>query len=59
VPAEHARPTLNDGSDSLRSGTRDVVVAMRTVWRTATARRPVVAVTLAALKAGWRNRDTA
>jgi DNA-binding transcriptional LysR family regulator len=29
------------------------------VWRTATARRPAVAVTLAALKAGWRNRDTA
>ncbi|MDX6238755.1 MAG: hypothetical protein QOG10_3570, partial [Kribbellaceae bacterium] len=29
------------------------------VWRTATARRPAVAVTLAALKAGWRDRDTA
>jgi DNA-binding transcriptional LysR family regulator len=29
------------------------------VWRTATARRPAVAVTLAALKAGWRFRDTA
>jgi DNA-binding transcriptional LysR family regulator len=29
------------------------------VWRTATARRPAVAVTVAALKAGWRNRDTA
>jgi DNA-binding transcriptional LysR family regulator len=29
------------------------------VWRTATARRPAVAVTLAALKAGWRTRDTA
>jgi DNA-binding transcriptional LysR family regulator len=29
------------------------------VWRTATARRPAVAVTLAALKAGWRFRNTA
>jgi DNA-binding transcriptional LysR family regulator len=29
------------------------------VWRTATARRPAVAVTLAALKAGWQFRDTA
>jgi DNA-binding transcriptional LysR family regulator len=29
------------------------------VWRTATARRPAVAATLAALKAGWRDRDTA
>lgn len=29
------------------------------VWRTATARRPAIAVTLAALKAGWRDRDTA
>jgi DNA-binding transcriptional LysR family regulator len=29
------------------------------VWRTATVRRPAIAVTLAALKAGWRNRDTA
>jgi DNA-binding transcriptional LysR family regulator len=29
------------------------------VWRTATARRPAVAVTLAALKTGWRDRDTA
>ena len=29
------------------------------VWRTATARRPAIAVTLAALKAGWRHRDTA
>jgi DNA-binding transcriptional LysR family regulator len=28
------------------------------VWRTATARRPAVAVTLAALKAGWQFRDT-
>lgn len=29
------------------------------VWRTATARRPAIAVTLAALKAGWQDRDTA
>ncbi|HET6298148.1 MAG TPA: LysR family transcriptional regulator [Kribbella sp.] len=29
------------------------------VWRTATARRPAIAVTLAALKAGWASRDTA
>jgi DNA-binding transcriptional LysR family regulator len=29
------------------------------VWRTATARRPAIAVTLAALKAGWSSRDTA
>lgn len=29
------------------------------VWRTATARRPAIAVTLAALKAGWSARDTA
>ncbi|TCM45260.1 LysR family transcriptional regulator [Kribbella sp. VKM Ac-2568] len=29
------------------------------VWRTATARRPAIAVTLAALKAGWQHRDTA
>jgi DNA-binding transcriptional LysR family regulator len=29
------------------------------VWRTATSRRPAVAATLAALKAGWKSRDTA
>jgi DNA-binding transcriptional LysR family regulator len=29
------------------------------VWRTATARRPAIAVALAALKAGWHDRDTA
>jgi hypothetical protein len=29
------------------------------VWRTATARRPAIAVTLAALKAAWPSRDTA
>lgn len=29
------------------------------VWRTATARRPAIAVTLAALKAAWHSRDTA
>ncbi|ONI75562.1 LysR family transcriptional regulator [Kribbella sp. ALI-6-A] len=29
------------------------------VWRTATARRPAVAVALAALKTAWRDRDTA
>ncbi|WP_203589767.1 hypothetical protein [Streptomyces sp. SID13031] len=29
------------------------------VWRTATARRPAIAVTLNALKAGWSSRDTA
>jgi DNA-binding transcriptional LysR family regulator len=29
------------------------------VWRTATARRPAIAVTLAALKSGWAARDTA
>ncbi|HEU4946547.1 MAG TPA: LysR family transcriptional regulator [Kribbella sp.] len=29
------------------------------VWRTATARRPAVAVTLEALRSGWRDRDTA
>lgn len=29
------------------------------VWRTATARRPAITVTLAALKAGWASRDTA
>ncbi|MFI5709558.1 LysR family transcriptional regulator [Kribbella sp. NPDC051620] len=29
------------------------------VWRTATARRPAIAVTLAALKSGWSARDTA
>jgi DNA-binding transcriptional LysR family regulator len=29
------------------------------VWRTATARRPAIAVTLAALKAAWSSRDTA
>jgi DNA-binding transcriptional LysR family regulator len=29
------------------------------VWRTATARRPAITATLAALKAGWSARDTA
>src|SRR6266540_838614 len=29
------------------------------VWRSATARRPAVAATVAALKAAWRDRDTA
>ncbi|TDU88313.1 DNA-binding transcriptional LysR family regulator [Kribbella voronezhensis] len=29
------------------------------VWRTATTRRPAIAATLAALKAGWKSRDTA
>jgi DNA-binding transcriptional LysR family regulator len=29
------------------------------VWRTATSRRPAIAVTLAALKSGWAARDTA
>ncbi|WP_433018370.1 LysR substrate-binding domain-containing protein [Kribbella sp. CA-294648] len=29
------------------------------VWRTATARRPAIAVTLTALRAGWPSRDTA
>jgi DNA-binding transcriptional LysR family regulator len=29
------------------------------VWRTATARRPAIAVALAAMKAGWQDRDTA
>lgn len=29
------------------------------IWRSATARRPAVAATVAALKAAWRDRDTA
>jgi DNA-binding transcriptional LysR family regulator len=29
------------------------------VWRTATSRRPAIAATLTALKAGWASRDTA
>jgi DNA-binding transcriptional LysR family regulator len=29
------------------------------VWRTATARRPAIAATLAALRSGWKSRDTA